>query len=60
VNPPKVMPTWSDEPGTQEGLGRSMAMPAMDDVVTGAYVLRNARARGLGTTLRLRHEPLWT
>jgi 2,3-diaminopropionate biosynthesis protein SbnB len=32
----------------------------MDDVVTGAYVLRNARTRGLGTQLRLRDEPLWT
>jgi len=31
----------------------------MDDVVTGAYVLRNARERGVGTALRLREEPLW-
>jgi ornithine cyclodeaminase len=28
VNPPKVMLTWSDEPGTQERDGRIMAMPA--------------------------------
>jgi hypothetical protein len=31
----------------------------MDDVVTAAYVLRNARERGVGTALRLREEPLW-
>jgi ornithine cyclodeaminase len=31
----------------------------MDDVVTAAYVLRNARDRGIGTSLRLREEPLW-
>ncbi len=31
----------------------------LDDVVAGAYVLRNARQRGLGTSLRLRDEPLW-
>jgi ornithine cyclodeaminase/alanine dehydrogenase-like protein (mu-crystallin family) len=31
----------------------------MDDVVTAAYVLRNAREHGLGTSLRLRNEPLW-
>jgi ornithine cyclodeaminase len=31
----------------------------MDDVVTAAYVLRNARDLGIGTALRLREEPLW-
>ena len=31
----------------------------MDDVVTAAYVLRNAKERGLGTSLRLREDPLW-
>jgi ornithine cyclodeaminase len=32
----------------------------MEDVVCGAYVLRNARKRGLGTPLRVRDAPLWT
>jgi N-[(2S)-2-amino-2-carboxyethyl]-L-glutamate dehydrogenase len=32
----------------------------MEDVVCGAYVLKNARERGLGTPLRVRDAPLWT
>jgi N-[(2S)-2-amino-2-carboxyethyl]-L-glutamate dehydrogenase len=50
-------------PGRTSPAQRIVCSPVglgMDDVVTGAYVLRNARARGLGTTLRLRDEPLWT
>jgi ornithine cyclodeaminase len=50
-------------PGRTSPTQRIVCSPVglgMDDVVTAAYVLRNARARGLGTTLRLRDEPLFT
>jgi ornithine cyclodeaminase len=49
-------------PGRTAASQRIVCSPVglgMDDVVTGAYVLRNARERGLGTSLRLREQPLW-
>jgi N-[(2S)-2-amino-2-carboxyethyl]-L-glutamate dehydrogenase len=49
-------------PGRRRDDERIVCSPVglgLEDVVAGAYVLRNARARGLGTSLRLRDEPLW-
>ena len=49
-------------PGRTSPAQRIVCSPVglgMDDVVTAAYVLRNARERDLGTPLRLREEPLW-
>jgi ornithine cyclodeaminase len=49
-------------PGRTEPGQRIVCSPVglgMDDVVTGAYVYRNARERGLGTPLVLRREALW-
>ncbi len=49
-------------PGRSGDAERIVVSPVglgMDDVVTAAYVYENAIARGLGTSLRLRDEPLW-
>lgn len=49
-------------PGRRSEADRIVCSPVglgMDDVVTAAYVLRNARELGLGTPLRLREDPLW-
>jgi N-[(2S)-2-amino-2-carboxyethyl]-L-glutamate dehydrogenase len=50
-------------PGRTDARQRVVVSPvglAMDDVSTAKYVLDNARARGLGTTLRLRTgPPVW-
>jgi ornithine cyclodeaminase len=50
-------------PGRTTDAQRIVCSPVglgMADVVTAAHVFGNARERGLGTTLRLREEPLWT
>ena len=49
-------------PGRTDAAQRIVCSPVglgMDDVVTGAWVHRNALERGLGTPLVLRQEALW-